>query len=105
MKIAYLGFVSNGFDDHFLAHVFSGMNVREFHAGLVREYSKASSWLEDAAGPYLVAVNLETLQAKPLGMFKLDRGGKLYPQIARGQFSGKADTPDDLKERAEKLFS
>ena len=100
-----MSFVSNGFDDHFLAHVSSGLNVREFHTGIVRDYWKASSWLTDAVGPYILVTNLETLQTKPLGLFKLEKDGKLYGQIGRGQQSGKPESPDDLRERAVKVLS
>jgi hypothetical protein len=101
MKIAYLCFVSNGFDDHFLTLVCSNMNVREFLSGVVREYWKSSSWLTDAVGPYVLAINLDTLETKPLGLFKLDKDGKMYAQIGRGQYSGKPESPDDLRERAQ----
>ena len=100
MKIAYMCFVSNGFDDHFLAPVCSGMNVREFLPNVVREYWKSSSWLTDAAGPYVIALNLDTLQVKAIGLYKLDRDGKLYAQTGRGQYSGEPESPDDLRERA-----
>jgi hypothetical protein len=105
MKIAYMSFVSNGFDDHYLAHVCSGINVRDFHAGIVRDYWKASSWLQDAVGPYIIAVDLDTLQTKPLGLFKLEKDGKLYAQTGRGEYSGKPESPDDLREMAERKLS
>ncbi len=105
MKIAYMCFVSNGFDDHFLALVCSSLNVREFLPNVVKEYWKSSSWLTDAVGPYVLAVNLDTLQVKPLGLFKLEKDGKLYSQIGRGQRSGKPESPDDLREKAEKILS
>jgi hypothetical protein len=76
------------------------MNVREFLTSIVREYWKSSSWLEDAVGPYILVVNLDTLQVKPLGLFKLGKDGKLYPQIGRGEYSGKPESPDELRERA-----
>jgi len=50
-------------------------------------------------------VDLETMQARPLGSYRLNRDGRIYAQISRGQFSGKPESPDDLRERAEKLFS
>ena len=100
MKIAYMCFVSNGFDDHFLTLVCSSMNVRGFLPNIARDYWKASSWLEDAVGPYVIAVNLDGLQARPLGLFKLGKDGKLYPQIGRGEYSGKPESPDDMRERA-----
>jgi hypothetical protein len=105
MKIVYMCFVSNGFDDHFMTLVSSGMSPREFIPSVVKEYWKSSSLLKDAAGPYIVALNLETLQARPLGPFKLDRDGKLYAQISRGQYSGKPETPEELQERAEQILN
>jgi hypothetical protein len=105
MKIAYICFVSNGFDDHYMTMVCSGMNVREFLPNVVREYWKASSWLADAAGPYIIAVNLETLHTRALGLFKLEKDGKLYAQVGRSEYSGKPETPDDLREMAERKLS
>jgi hypothetical protein len=105
MKIGYMCFVSNGFDDHFLSLVCSSMNVREFHSSIVKEYWKSSSWLDDAVGPYILAVNLDTLVVRPLGLFKLGKEGNLYPQIGRGEYSGKPETPDNLRERAEKKLN
>ena len=105
MKLVYLCFVSNGFDDQYKALVFSSMNVREFIPGVIREYWKVSALLKDAVAPYLLALNLDTLEVKPLGFFKLERDGKLYPPTGRGQFSGKAASPDDLRERAEQMFA
>ncbi len=105
MKIAYMCFVSNGFDDHFKSLVCSSMSVREFLPGIVKEYWKASAYLKDAVGPYVIAVHLETLQAKPLGAFKLEKDGNLFAQTGRGQYSGKPASPDDIRERAEQLFT
>lgn len=105
MKIVYMCFVSNGFDDHFLTMVCSSMNVREFLPSIVREYWKSSSWLTDAAGPYIIAVNLETLQVKPLGLFRLEKDGKIYAQIGRAEYSGKPESPDDMRERAERKLN
>jgi hypothetical protein len=105
MKIVYLCFVSNGFDDHFKTLVCSSMSEKEFLAGVAREYLKASSSHQDAVSPYFLAVNLDTLQAKPIGFFKLEKDGKIYAQVGRGQYSGKAVDPDDLKERTELSFN
>jgi hypothetical protein len=104
MKIAYMCFVSNGFDDHFETLVCASLNVRDFQTSVVKEYWKVSTQFKDGVAPYFVALNLETLQAKPLGMYKLDKEGKLFPQMSRGQYSGKPEAPDELRERAEMLL-
>lgn len=105
MKIVYMCFVSNGFDDHFKALVCSSMGEKEFLTGVVRDYWKASSTVQDAASPYFLAVDLDTLQAKPIGFFKLEKDGKVYAQVARGQYSGKPVDAEDLKERGRHSFS
>lgn len=105
MKLVYMCFVSNGFDDHYKSLVTSSMSPREFLPNVVKEYWRVSALLKDAVCPYFVAVDLETMQARPLGVFRLDRDGKIFAQVSRGQFSGKPESPDDLRERAEKLFS
>ena len=105
MKLVYMCFVSNGFDDQYKSLVCSSMNAREFLPNVVREYWKASALLKDAVAPYMLAIKLETLQVKSLGFFKLERDGNLFPQTGRGQFSGKPASPDDLRQRAEGLFN
>jgi hypothetical protein len=104
MKIVYMCFVSNGFDNHFLSLACSSMSAEEFIPNVVREYWRAASTLKDAAAPYVIALNLETLQAQPLGIFRLERDGKLYGPMGRGTFSGKPEDPDDLRERAKKML-
>ena len=98
MKLVYMCFVSNGFDDHFIKLVCSATSGKEFLPGIVREYWKASTGITDAAGPYVVALDLETLRAKPIGMFQLYRDGKIYAQVGRGEFSGKPETPESFDE-------
>lgn len=105
MKIAYMCFVSNGFDDHFMTMACAGTNVRELLPNIVREYWKSTALLKDAAGPYLIAVDLETLRTKPLGLFKLEKDGKLYAPVGRAEYSGKPETPDELRELAERKLS
>jgi hypothetical protein len=104
MKIAYMCFVSNGFDDHFETMVCASINEKEFLAGVAKEYPKASAQIKDGVAPYFLALNLETLEAKPLGTYRLDKDGKVFSPMSRGQFSGKPDSPDDLRERAELLL-
>ena len=105
MKIAYMCFVSNGFDDHYMTMVCSGTNVRDLLPNIVREYWKSTSWLKDAVGPYVIAVNLETLQTRALGLFKLEKDGKLYAPVGSGEYSGKPASPDDLREIAERKLN
>lgn len=105
MKIVYMCFVSNGFDDHYRALACASMNVKDFIPAVVREYWKASSTVQDAASPYFLAVDLDTLHAKPIGFFKIEKDGKIYAQVGRGQYSGKPVDADDLKERAELSFN
>ena len=105
MKLVYMCFVSNGFDDHFKTLVTSSMSPREFLPGIVKEYWRVSALLKDAVCPYLVAVDLDTMQVRPLGVYRLDRDGRIFAQVSRGQYSGKPETPDDLRERAQKLFA
>ena len=61
---------------------------------------KASPWLEDAVGPYAIIVNPGGLEARPLGLFTPGKDWKLYPQIGRGELSGKPESPDDMREKA-----
>jgi hypothetical protein len=105
MKILYLCFVSNGFDDQYVKLAYSSMSAKEFVGNMAREYLKASASVKDATSPYTLAVDLETLQVKTLGAFKLDKEGKLYRQVWRGEFSGKAETPEDLEEDVRRRLS
>ena len=105
MRIAYMCFVSNGFDDHFIKLACSSLTAKEFLPSVAREYWKSSTGVKDAAGPYILAVNLETLQAKALGLFQLYRDGKLYAHIGRGEYSGKPETPEDLEEAVARKMS
>ena len=104
MKLVYMCFVSNGFDDQYQSLVCSSMNAGEFLTNVVREYWKAAALLKDAVAPYFIALNLDTLQVKSLGFFRLEKDGKIYAQTGRGQFSGKPASPEDLQERAEEMF-
>ncbi|HTY59279.1 MAG TPA: hypothetical protein VMF59_10690 [Bacteroidota bacterium] len=105
MKLVYMCFVSNGFDDHYRSLVCSSMNAGEFLTGVVKEYGKAAALLNDAAAPYFIALNLDTLKATSLGLFKLEKDGKIFAPTGRGQFSGKPADPDDIRERAEQMLN
>ena len=105
MKIVYVCFVSNGFDDHFIKLVCASLGAKEFLAAVGREYWKASAGIADAAGPYVLAVDLETMHVKPLGLFQLFRDGKLYAHVGRGEYSGKAETPEELEMEVARAMS
>jgi len=100
MKLVYLCFVSNGFDDHFMKLVCCAGSGREFLSGMVREYWKATAGLKDAVGPYVIALDLETLRAKPLGSFQISKDGKIFAQVGRAEFSGRPETPESFEELA-----
>jgi len=105
MKILYLCFVSNGFDDQFVKLAYSSMSAKEFVGNMGKEYLRSSAGVQDAAMPYTLAVDLENLEVWPLGAFKVDKDGKIYSQVARGEFSGKAETAEDLEEAVRRRLS
>jgi len=105
MKLVYLCFVSNGFDDHFMKLACCAGTGKEFLAAIVRDYWKATVGLQDAVGPYVLALDLETLKAKSLGHFQISKDGKVFAQIARGEFSGRPETPETFEERAKQVMA
>jgi len=104
MRLVYLCFVSNGFDDHFLRLVCCSASGKDILTGMVRDYWRAAMGLQDAVGPYVLALDLDTMKAKPLGRFQLSKDGKVFAQIARGEFSGKPETAETLEERARRVM-
>jgi len=105
MKLVYLCFVSNGFDDHFMKLACCAGSARDFLTAMVRDYWKATVGLKDAVGPYVLALDLETQKATSLGHFQLSKDGKVFAQIGRGEFSGRPETPETFEERARRLIA
>ena len=105
MRLAYLCFVSNGLDDHFMKLVCSCMSAKEFLLNVEREYWKCSTGLKDAVGAYSLAVDLDCLRVKALGLSKIEKDGKLYPRIGRGKYSGRPESPEELEQRAELMMN